>query len=58
MNKLWHDAAWDEYLAWQASDKKTWNPCGKVFTEEELGVIASLAKMCMCRLSAFRSIWA
>ena len=21
MNKLWHDAAWDEYLAWQSTDK-------------------------------------
>ena len=23
MNKLWADAAWDEYLAWQSEDKKT-----------------------------------
>ena len=23
MNKLWHDKAWDEYIEWQANDKKT-----------------------------------
>lgn len=22
MRKLWHDAAWEEYLYWQATDKK------------------------------------
>jgi len=23
MNKVWHDEAWDEYVAWQTEDKKT-----------------------------------
>jgi len=23
MNKVWHDKAWEEYVAWQAEDKKT-----------------------------------
>jgi len=23
MNKLWHDKAWEEYIAWQKEDKKT-----------------------------------
>jgi toxin YoeB len=23
MNKIWHDKAWDEYIFWQAQDKKT-----------------------------------
>ena len=23
MRKIWHDAAWDEYLYWQELDKKT-----------------------------------
>jgi toxin YoeB len=23
MNKIWHDKAWDEYVEWQAEDKKT-----------------------------------
>jgi hypothetical protein len=23
MKKMWHDAAWDEYTAWQTEDKKT-----------------------------------
>jgi toxin YoeB len=23
MNKVWHDRAWDEYIYWQAQDKKT-----------------------------------
>jgi toxin YoeB len=23
MNKIWHDKAWDEYIYWQAQDKKT-----------------------------------
>ena len=23
MNKVWHDEAWDEYVAWQKEDKKT-----------------------------------
>ena len=23
MNKLWSDIAWDEYLYWQQTDKKT-----------------------------------
>lgn len=23
MNKVWHDAAWDEYVRWQTQDKKT-----------------------------------
>ena len=33
MNKLWHDAAWDEYLAWQASDKKTWNRINRLIQD-------------------------
>jgi toxin YoeB len=23
MNKVWHDKAWDEYIAWQTEDRKT-----------------------------------
>lgn len=23
MHKIWHDAAWEEYLNWQTKDKKT-----------------------------------
>jgi len=23
MNKIWHDKAWAEYVAWQSQDKKT-----------------------------------
>lgn len=23
MHKLWHEKAWDEYIAWQTQDKKT-----------------------------------
>ena len=23
MNKIWHDKAWDEYVGWQAEDKRT-----------------------------------
>ena len=23
MNKIWHDKAWDEYVEWQAEDKRT-----------------------------------
>ncbi len=23
MNKIWHDDAWEDYLYWQAQDKKT-----------------------------------
>ena len=23
MNKIWHDKAWDEYVEWQAGDRKT-----------------------------------
>jgi len=23
MNKIWHDRAWDEYVAWQSEDRKT-----------------------------------
>ena len=23
MNKIWHDTAWEEYVEWQAKDKKT-----------------------------------
>ena len=23
MNKVWHNKAWDEYVAWQKEDKKT-----------------------------------
>ena len=23
MNKVWHDTAWDDYIYWQAQDKKT-----------------------------------
>ena len=23
MNKIWHDRAWDEYIAWQSEDRKT-----------------------------------
>jgi len=23
MNKIWHDRAWDNYIYWQAQDKKT-----------------------------------
>lgn len=23
MRKIWHDDAWEEYIAWQAKDKKT-----------------------------------
>lgn len=31
MNKLWHDDAWDDYLYWQAQDKKTLKRINQLF---------------------------
>lgn len=33
MKKLWHDAAWDEYLAWQTSDKRIWNRINRLIQD-------------------------
>ena len=33
MNKVWHDDAWREYIAWQAQDKKTLKRINKLIED-------------------------
>ncbi len=35
MKKLWHDRAWEEYLAWQGRDKKTIRRINQLLTSIE-----------------------
>lgn len=33
MKKIWHDAAWEEYLYWQTQDKKTLKKINRLLTD-------------------------
>jgi len=33
MNKLWNDEAWEEYVAWQAQDKRTLKRINAIFKD-------------------------
>ncbi len=35
MYKTWHDTAWEDYLRWQAQDKKTLNKINKLLRDIE-----------------------
>ena len=44
MNKLWHDAAWDEYLSWQTTDKRTWNRINRLIQDIDRNGYNSIGK--------------
>ena len=33
MHKIWHDEAWDDYVYWQAQDKKTLKKINKLLKD-------------------------
>lgn len=33
MRKIWHDEAWEEYLEWQARDKRTLKKINSILTD-------------------------
>lgn len=33
MHKIWHDRAWDDYIAWQDQDKKTLKKINKLLKD-------------------------
>lgn len=44
MKKLWHDRAWDEYLAWQGRDRKTIRRINQLLTSIERNGCACIGK--------------
>ena len=45
MNKLWEDKAWDEYLYWHVTDKKTFDKINKLIKDiERNGVSVGIGK--------------
>ena len=33
MKKIWHDAAWEEYVYWQSQDKKTLKKINRLLSD-------------------------
>jgi len=44
MQKLWHDRAWEDYVAWQGSDKKTLRKINRLLQSIERNGYASIGK--------------
>ena len=44
MLKIWHDDAWDDYLYWQAQDKKTLKRINQLIRDIERGGYEGIGK--------------
>ena len=44
MKKIWHDAAWDDYIHWQAEDRKTLRRINKLLQDIERNGYSGIGK--------------
>ncbi|MCL2495948.1 MAG: Txe/YoeB family addiction module toxin [Clostridiales bacterium] len=44
MNKVWHDQAWEEYIAWQTKDKQTLKRINKIIRDIERSPFSGIGK--------------
>ena len=44
MNKVWHDKAWDEYIAWQSEDRKTLKRINNILKDIDRNPFSGIGK--------------